>query len=220
MLPTEIGCSPDALEIAYYHSSQKDPLYAAAFQNSNVRWHFASKQTRGNLHIHAAFIRSAKKKTPQVPLSEVYSPLDLLESQNGEHNALNRMGYKGDGLKIRGNNLATIEAVTITGSSRCLMPNGPLRARLTGQLTTETRLTLCQFTIILVFVMQRSTDTPLFADLWIIQLEQNAMTHFWSKSHYQGEEALFPDMACSSPPRIKSSPPQRNVWMTDQDEHK
>lgn len=107
-----------------------------------------------------------------------------------KHNALNRIEYKGHVLKIRGNSLAMTEAVTITGSSRCLMPSGPLRVRLTGQLPSATQWTLCQFAIILAFVMQHSTNMPLLTDLLIIQLEQNAMTHFWSKSHYQGEEAF------------------------------
>lgn len=82
------------------------------------------------------------------------------------------------------------EAVTITGSFHCLMPNGPLRVRLSGQLPTETQWTLCQFTIVLPFVRQPRTNTALFTDLWIIQLKQNGMTHFWSKSYYQGEEAF------------------------------
>lgn len=130
-----------------------------------------------------------------------------------KHNAPNRMGYKGDGLKIRGNSPAMTEAATITGSLRCLMPNGPLRVRLTGQLPTETQRTLCQFTIILAFVMQHSTNTPLFADLWIIQLEQNAMTHFWSKSHYQGEEAFSRRYVFLSS-KDKSFPPLHDLWIT------
>ncbi len=131
-----------------------------------------------------------------------------------KHNALNRMGYKGDGFKVRGNSLAMTEAVTITGSLRCLMPNGPLRARLTGQLPTETPWTLCQFTITLAFVMQHSTNMPLFTDLWIIQLEQNAMTHFWSKSHYQGEEAFSRHCVFPSA-EDKSSPPQHDLRLKD-----
>ncbi len=124
-----------------------------------------------------------------------------------KHNALNRMG------SIGGNSLAVTEAVTITGSSRCLMPNGPLRVRLTGQLPTVTQWTLCQFTIIRAFVMQRSTNMPLFTDLWIIQLEQNAMTHFWSKSHYQGEEAFSRRYVFLST-EDKSFPPQHDLWLT------
>lgn len=77
-----------------------------------------------------------------------------------KHNAQNRIGYKGDGLKIRGKSLAVTEAATITGSLRCLMPNGPSRVRLSGQLPTETQWTLCQFTVILPFVRQPSTNTP------------------------------------------------------------
>lgn len=123
------------------------------------------------------------------------------------------MGSIGDGLKIRGNSLPMTGAVTITGSSRCLMPNGPLRVRLTGQLPTVTQWTLCQFTIILAFVMQRSTNMPLFTDLWIIQLEQNAMTHFWSKSHYQGEEAFSRRYVFLSA-EDKSFPPQHDLWLT------
>lgn len=130
-----------------------------------------------------------------------------------KHNALNIMGYKGDGLKIPSNSLAMTEAVTITGSLRYLMPNGPLRVRLTGQLPTETQWTLCQFTIILAFVMWHSTDTPLFTDLWIIQLEQNAMTHFWSKSYYQGEEAFSRRRVLLSI-EDKSSSPQRDLRLT------
>lgn len=143
------------------------------------------------MRIHATFIRGA-----QPHRSQAFSPSvrSLFSSRPAgmpqKHNALNRMGSIGDGLEIRGNSLAMTEAVTITGSLRCLMPNGPLRVRLTGQLPTVTQWTLCQFTIIPAFVMQRSTNMPLFTDLWIIQLEQNAMTHFWSKSHYQGEEAF------------------------------
>lgn len=47
----------------------------------------------------------------------------------------------------------------------------------------------CQFTVIQPpppFVRQPATNMLLFADLWIIHLEQNATTHFWSKSHYRG----------------------------------
>lgn len=134
---------------------------------------------------------------------------------NEQHNALNRIRYKGDGLKIRGNGLAMTEAVTITGRLRCLMPNGPLRGRHTGQLPSETHWTLCQFTIILAFVMQHSTNMPLFTDLLIIQLEQNAMTHFWSKSHYQGEEAFSRHCAFLST-EDKSSPPEHDLWLKDE----
>ena len=124
-----------------------------------------------------------------------------------------------------GNSPAMSEAVTITGSLHCLMPNGPWRARLTGQLPAEARWTLCQFTITPAIVMQHSTNTPLFTDLWIIQLEQNAMTHFWSKSHYQGEEAFsrcsVEDKSFPSPARsltdgkdraAKRKKSLRNIW--------
>lgn len=93
------------------------------------------------------------------------------------------------------------------------MPNGPLRLRLNGQLPTETQWTVCQFTIIPAFVMQHSTNMPLFTDLWIIQLEQSAMTHFWSKSHHQWEEAF--SRRCVLPSsEDKSFPPQRDLRLT------
>lgn len=148
---------------------------------------------------------------PKLSVSLVESLFSSQPAGNPQkHNALNRMGYKGDGLKIWGNSLAMTEAVTITGSLRCLMPNGPSRARLTGQLPAETQRTLCQFTIIRPFVQQHSTNMPLFTDLWIIQLEQNAMTHFWSKSHYQGEEAFSRRYVFLST-EDKSLPPQRKL---------
>lgn len=105
------------------------------------------------------------------------------------------------------------EPLTITGSSCCLMPNGSLRLRHNGQLPTETQWTLCQFTIILAFVMLHSTNMPLFTDLWIIQLKQNAVTHFWSKSHHQGEEASSSHCVLPSN-EDKSFPPQRDLRLT------
>lgn len=140
---------------------------------------------------------------PQAPgfqslLLGVFSPSDLLQKPEF-HNALNRKVH--NGLKIWGNSPAMTEGVTITGSLHCLMPNGPLRVRLSGQLPAETPWTLCQFTFSAAIVMWHGTNLLLFADLWIMQREQNALTHFWSKCHYQGKEAFFYD----APWRIKAS---------------
>lgn len=49
------------------------------------------------------------------------------------HKAPNRMGYKGDGFNMSGYSLAMTQAVTITGSSRRMMPNGPSRVRSPGR---------------------------------------------------------------------------------------
>lgn len=187
-------------------SSPHAPLHA--YVQTGTR-HFALKQTHSLLrHIHAAFIKVTWLHRSQAFSRRLFSPRPAGNQQR--HNAPNRKGYKGDGLKIWGNGLAMTEALTITGSLHCLMPNGPLRVRLNGQLPTETRWTLCQFTIILAFVMQHSTNMPLCTDLWIIQLEQNAMTHFWSKSHHQWEEAF--SRRCVFPStEDKSFPPQLNL---------
>lgn len=175
LLPTETGCHW-WLRGCLMPSLRKTPCTAA------LNTHTLNMQLSFGLHSSSSPELSVR------PVRGLFSFRPTGKPQ--KHNALHRKGFKGDGLKIWGNSLVMTEALAITGSLHCLMPNGSLRLRHNGQLPTETQWTLCQFTIILSFVTLHSTNMPLFTDLWIIQLKLNAMTHFWSKSHHQGEEAF------------------------------
>lgn len=99
---------------------------------------FCFETNSPSLHRH---IHARTPTGPELSIPPVGSPFSLRPAGKPQkHNVLNRMGYKGDGLKMRGNSSAMTEVVTITGSSRCLMPNGPLTTRLTGQLPTVNTL--------------------------------------------------------------------------------
>ena len=146
LLPTETCCAPDAPEIACCHHYKSH----SALQHTHMHTHISMDPERkeysfkiarkvlmhSQMHIHATFIWGA-----QSPRSHAFTPswrksLLQIKAAGEPHTrkALNRTGYKGVGLKIRGNSVAMTEAGTITGSLRCLMPNGPLRTKLTGQL--------------------------------------------------------------------------------------
>lgn len=114
-----MSCCPlrqaDALEIAYCHL-YKRPL--ALQQSTHAHLHLRAKGPHGILllnelikiltHTHATFISGAKPHrsrafSPSCQKSILFS---TCWKSPETHNALNRMGYKGDGLKIRGNSPA------------------------------------------------------------------------------------------------------------------